>query len=424
MNKKLKSIVCVAVTALSIFAMVGCGSTSSSDAGKTAAAKSSDNEIVLWTPLTGPDGDTMTAMIDEYNKTNPKYKVKHVPIQENDLYGKLPSVVSSGKEVPDLTIVHAERIPLFVKNDMLVSYDDAIAKDGNNIKEANYLKEGWRVGAVDGKRYGIPLDVHTYITYYNPDLLAKYGPHVLDDNVITMDEVKEVGEAAKKDGIAAIGVDWMRVMTLAWIGQLGGDITADGTKPTVNTPQAEKTLQTMKDFVNEKIATQDGDDPQQLFKTGKLVFWPEGIWMRNGLKDSEANWKMTNFITFDKNKLVNWSSSHNFVMFKNPARDEAKQQGIVDFLKWIATNSIKWATEAGQNPASMAVQNSAEFAKEPQAFLAKNSEALHVFNYQYYGYVAEALDKIVFDTVFGKIEIKDALTQAQKEVEDRIANGK
>lgn len=421
MNRKIKTILSVVLSTLTITSLfAGCGKGGSS----TTSASASKNEIVLWTPLTGPDGDTMTSMIADYNKTNPKYKVKHVPIEANDMYTKIPSVVSSGKNVPDLTIVHAERIPLFVKNDMLVSYDDAISKDGNNIKEENYLKEGWRVGAVDNKRYGVPLDVHSYITYYNPDLLAKYGPHVLDDGVITMDEVKEVGEAAKKDKIAAIGVDWMRVMTLAWIKQLGGEITSDGTKPTVNTPQAEKALTTMKSFVTDKIATQDGDDPQQLFMNGKLVFWPEGIWMRNGLKDAKSPWKMTNFITFDKDKLVNWSSSHNFVMFKNPARDEAKTQGIVDFLKWMQGNSLKWATEAGQNPASMAVQTSAEFAKEPQAFLAKEPEALHVFNYQYYGYVAESLDKIVLDTVFGKMDVKKGLEQAQKETEDRIASGK
>lgn len=420
MNRKIKTIISVLVSTLTVTSLLaGCGKS-----GGSSASSASKNQIILWTPLTGPDGDTMTKIVAKYNKTNPKYKVKHVPIQENDMYTKLPSVVSSGKNVPDLTIVHAERIPLFVKDNMLVSYDDDIKKDGNNIKESNYLKEGWRVGEVGGKRYGIPLDVHSYITYYNPDLLKKYGPHVLDDGVITMDEVKEVGEASKKDKIAAIGVDWMRVMILAWIKQLGGDITSDGVKPTIDTPQAEKALSTMKDFVTEKIATQDGDDPQQLFMNGKLVFWPEGIWMRNGLKDSKAPWKMTNFITFDKNKLVNWSSSHNFVMFKNPARDEAKTQGIIAFLKWMYGNSLQWATDAGQNPASMAVQTSAEFAKEPQSFLAKEPDALHVFNYKYYGYAAESLDKIVTDAVFGKVDVKAGLQQAQKETEERIASGK
>jgi multiple sugar transport system substrate-binding protein len=90
----------------------------------------------------------------------------------------------------------------------------------------------------------------------------------------------------------------------------------------------------------------------------------------------------------------------------------------------MGNNSLKWATEAGQNPAAMAVQTSAEFAKEPQAFLAKNPEYLKVFNYQYYGYAVEALDKIVLDTVFGKMDIKAGLQQAQKETEDRIASGK
>nr|WP_205603314.1 extracellular solute-binding protein [Heyndrickxia ginsengihumi] len=145
----------------------GCGSSSSSK-----------KEIVFWNPFTGPDGKNMQKMVDEYNKTNPKYKIKNISMKEADMYTKIPTVVNSGKNIPDLTIVHAERIKQYVDNGMLVSYDNSL-KDFPEIKEENYVPEAWKIGQLNGKRYSIPLDIHSFIMYYNKDLVKKYAPHAL-----------------------------------------------------------------------------------------------------------------------------------------------------------------------------------------------------------------------------------------------------
>jgi multiple sugar transport system substrate-binding protein len=422
MNKKLKGIISLTLsTVLATTLMVGCGSKTTQTTNKPAT--SSKEDIVFWTVFTGPDGENMTRMVEAYNKTNPKIKVKHSPIEANDMYTKLPTVVSSGKQVPDLTIVHAERMPLFADNKLLMPIDKYISANGN-IKGDNYAKEGWRVGEVKGTRYGIPLDVHSFVTYYNKDLMAKYGAGVLDDGVITIDEAKKVGEASKKDGIAGMGITWMRVKFLSWLGQLGGDLSADGEKPSFNNEKSEKILSTIKDMVTNKLATQDGEDPGQLFRSGKVVIWPEGIWMQNSLKDmKDLNWGMTHMVTFDASKKVNWSSSHQFVMFNNPKMDDERAAAVMDFVKWIGENSIEWA-KAGQVPASLKIMDNEEFKKMPQSFLLKEGDSQKIFNYKYFGYSVEALDKIVWETVFNKMEIKAGLQQAVKETEDRIKAGK
>ncbi|MCM8709684.1 extracellular solute-binding protein [Clostridium sp. SYSU_GA19001] len=425
MNKKLKSIITLTLsTVMTASLLVGCGSkTTSSGAGEKKSASSSNKDIVFWNVFTGPDGENMARMVDAYNKTNPKIKVKNSPIEAGDMYLKLPTVVSSGDQVPDVTIVHAERIPQFADNNMLMSIDKYITANGN-IKAENYAKEGWRVGEYKGTRYGIPLDVHSFVTYYNKDLMDKYGAGVLDDGIITIDEAKKIGEASKKDGITGMGITWMRVKFLSWYAQLGGNLSEDGEKPSFNNSISEKVLGTIKDMVASKEATQDGEDPGQLFRSGKLVIWPEGIWMQNSLKEiKNLNWGMTHMVTFDASKKVNWSSSHQFVMFKNPKMDDERAAAIMDFIKWIGENSLEWA-KAGQVPASLKIMDNEEFNKMPQSFLLKESDSQKIFNYKYYGYAVEALDKIVWETVFNKMEIKAGLVLAQKETEDRIKAGK
>ncbi|OFK53070.1 hypothetical protein HMPREF2811_08580 [Globicatella sp. HMSC072A10] len=84
-------------------------------------------------------------MIDEYNKTNPEFKVKNISIKEGDMYSKIPTVVNSGKDIPDLNIVHAERIIQYKESNILESFDE-ILNNFKDIKSENYVAEAWNLG--------------------------------------------------------------------------------------------------------------------------------------------------------------------------------------------------------------------------------------------------------------------------------------
>lgn len=414
MRKKVVSMISIILVLL--VALSGCSSSSSS----SSATK---NEIIYWNPFTGPDGENMKQIVNEYNKTNPKFKVKNVSIEADDMYKKIPTVVNSGKGIPDLTIVHAERIKQFVDNDLLIPFDDKLA-DYPEIKAENYVPAGWDIGDINGNRYSVPLDVHSFVMYYNKDLLEKYAPNALDDNVITFDEVKEAGEKSKKDKITGIGLTWTRPIFLSIYNQLGGDITSDGEKPTLDTPEAKEALQLLKGLVDDKIANKDGEDPGQLFKSGKAIFYPEGIWMQNSLNESKKiNWGLTSFPQISPDKIVNWTSSHQFVMFNDKNRSDEKTKGMLDFLDYVRENSLPWA-QAGQNPAALATLENPEYKEMPQSFLVEDPElqkSLKIFDYKYNGFVVEEVDKLVGDAIFGKLDIDKGLKSAQKAVEDKIA---
>lgn len=405
---------------LSLAALLTVGVVGCSQGNEATGAKGGKNEIVFWSVFTGPDGENMTRLVEEYNKTNPTMKVKHVPVEQNDLYPKIPTVVGSGKDVPDLTIVHAERIPLFIEQDVimpLTSYIDA----NESIKAENYVDSAYSVGSINGEQYSIPLDVHTLVTYYNKDLVNKYAPNILDDGVLTVDEVIAASEVAAKDEIKGLGLTWMRIQYLSYLAQLNGDITADGQTPTLDSAESITVLEKLAELVEAGVTTQDGDDPGQLFRSGQLLFWPEGIWMANSIKDiPDLNWGMTHTVTMNDSNIKNWSSSHQFVMLRNNKMTDEKASAIMEFVSWVGNNGLEWA-KAGQVPAHYSIRDNEEFKEMPQAFLLDDSAKLALYDYKYYGYAVEALDKVVFEACFGRLTPEDAAAQMQKEAAEKIS---
>ena len=376
--------------------------------------------IEFWTVFTGADGSSMQAIVDAYNATNPDYTVNHRAIEANDLYLKMPLAIQSGEDVPDVAINHIERIPLFQENGFLEDYNQLIGDSA--IKPENYNPKAWQMTEIDGGHYGIPLDVHSYILYVNMDLYEKYGNGALDDGVLTWDEVKASGEACKADGIVTMGMAWHRVKFLASYAQLGGTLSSDGVTPDFNNDKAMQVLNTWTELNDLGYIQKDGDSPWEMFLGGNVLYCPEGIWMYNNVKEAGLNAKMYDYPTFDPAVKGNWTSSHQFVIPKNEKRDADKTKAVLEFIDFIGNNSLEWA-KAGQVPAHNAIKEVAEFNEMPQAFLADQNEELKIYNYKYYGYAVESLDKIVAEVLFGRMTAEDGLNQAVQETKDRIEMG-
>mgnify|MGYP002626030154 CR=1 FL=1 len=276
-------------------------------------AKAAGNTITFWSVFTGGDGMAMQKIIDEYNATNPAYPVEHIMVEQGDLYTKLPLAINSDQGVPDLVIQHVDRMPANVRANLYLPLDEYIAANGN-IKGENYIDQAWSMGEIDGKRYGIPLDMHSYVTYYNKDLVEKYCPTVLDDGIITFDEIAGFADTAAADGVYTYAITWPRYELLSWYYQLGGKLTENGTDPAFANETFEKVFQDFADAVAKGWCTQDGDQPNNLFAKKKLIFLPEGTWILSTAQYTRVNFGETYMISYDPNNMVQWASSHQFVI--------------------------------------------------------------------------------------------------------------
>jgi len=380
-------------------------------------------EIDYWSVFTGADGATMQGMVDAFNASQSEVKVNHTPMTADDLYQKVPLAVQTGSGVPDVTIVHIERIPMFVKQEMVWPLDTLLE---NGIKAENYIPSAWERSTIDGEHYGVPLDVHAYVTYFNKTLFNQYELNsFVEDGYLTFDEVRELGDKAKAAGFTGtvLGLDWQRSQILSYYAQLNGKLTEDGINPTFNNADMTKVYQTLKDLHDNGYTNKKGDDNLQAFHSGQLLVWPEGIWMKAGVVDAGIDYGMIASVCFTPETAKNWTSSHNFVQFADDSRTEEEDIAVAKFINYMGENSLTWARDGGQVPAHVSINDVPEFKDLAQSFLADPARGgeLSIYYYLYWGLFDTAISRNGWEPVFGTMSIEDALNQAQQEVIDGIA---
>ncbi|SDX67736.1 extracellular solute-binding protein [Paenibacillus sp. PDC88] len=408
MNRK-KGLLTIVSMLLLVIVLAGCSS-------------DDKNTITFWTPLTGEDGAYMDQLVKEYNATEPEMKVKHVIT--SDMYTKLSTVINSGKGIPDLAIIHADRVPGYVKQNVLEPMTGILSAQPE-INENNYLPQAWSTGTIDGTQYTVPLDIHANVMYYNKDLLAKYGAEsFLDDNNVTVEEILSL-QGKMEEGDYVVNDALLGWAMLGQLQNLGGDVQQDG-QPTVNTPEMKQAYESVKQIADAGLMTPFGEDGYLMFQSGNVLFSTDGTWSSTAHAGVEGlNFGVTNVYSASPDKFTNRSSSHLFAMLTNEARTDEKEAGIGSFLEFIRQNSIEWA-KAGQIVASKQVFESPEYQDYMQSFFTtdeKQIESLYIYTYEYYPYVSEVVDKYSNDIIRGNVDMDETLQTMQKEVEDKIAQG-
>ena len=383
-------------------------------------------EIDYWSVFTGGDGATMQGMVDAFNASQDEVHVNHTPMTADDLYQKIPMTVQTGSGVPDVAVVHIERIPNFVTNEMLYAYDMDLINDAAGIVAENYNQAAWTASDIDGEHYGIPLDVHSYVTYINKDLFDKYDLNeFVADGYITFDEIRQIGDKARAAGYEGeiFNLGWMRAQMLGYYAQEGdGLLSQDGIHPSINNDSMKKAMETMKSLSEDGYTTVKNTDYSSKFYGGELLVWTEGIWMKAAVVDAGINFEMFPGVCYAPETCKSWTSSHNFVQFADEERTEEEDRAVAKFVNWMGENSLTWAKDAGQCPSHLSINNVEEFKDMPQSFLADPArvDELNIYSYEYWGLFDTAFSRVGWDFV-DAMSIEDALVQIEKEINDAIA---
>lgn len=412
-SKKMLTILTVAVISASI--LTGCGNKGQS--GSSGGSK----EILLWSSTTGPDGERIKKTIEEYNNTNPDYKVKFVSMQAETFNTKLTTAGKSGKGVPDLALVASEALPTYRTQEVLETWDDAI-KD-SDLKRENYVESAWDVGTLDGKQYGIPATMGSWIMYYNEDLVEKYASGALDDNIITYEEIEKAGEAAKADGVYSYGYTWgMQNYSNLYL-QMGGEWLDESGKININNDTSKAVVEEFKKLNDLGYMVPNGEDANKLFMNQKLIFLPEGTWMLSnmeGIKDFK--WGETFTPQWDAENIVQCSGVDQFAIFKSKEeRSAEKMKAMVEFLVWLQGNQLEWV-KSGANPSSLAMLENEEYLKMPQSFLLtteKGRDAININAAEGLSYVFSEYDARSWDMITGKADIGQTIEEIQKIVDEK-----
>jgi multiple sugar transport system substrate-binding protein len=335
--------------------------------------------LEFWNGFTGGDGPYIRKMVEQFSSENKNIQVKMNIIIWETYYQKVPTAVSSGNG-PDVGIMHCDQLGTNAARSVVAPLDD-VAKN-LDLKESDFYPPVWQAGLYNGKRYGIPLDMHPLALYYNKDLLAEVG---MDGPPQTKDEYMGVLEDLKAKGIQGSWVSpflftgVLQFMSLLW--QYGGDLyNSDVTKATFNSDAGVEALSWMVSLVKDGYSPKDvsQDAEYVAFQNGKNALHWNGIWniVPFGELD-DLNWGVAPLPKIGS-KGGAWSNTHQFVMMSQSQPDPNKQAASKYFINWMGKHALEWA-KSGKLPARNSIRDSQKFKQElPQeAEVAKETPYIH-----------------------------------------------
>jgi multiple sugar transport system substrate-binding protein len=441
----------VMFSALVIVAMIlsSCASTTTPAPQKPAEAQPSMTEapastecktptkITYWDGLGAPDNVPMGELVKQYNAENKDcVQVEEIVLDWGTLYSKLPLDAKAGN-LPCVSTMHMPFIRQYVDLGILKPVDDLVAQAGidkNDIAEVAWANTQW-----DGKRYALPLDMHPFGLYYNVKMFKEAGldPDKPPTNMQEfIDYAQKLTVDKNGDGTPdqygtslgySAGGPFRTWMSLLW--QQGGKVlTDDGTKAAFNTPEAEKALQFLHDWVYKyKISPKAEEDTDSDFMKGVVAMTITGPWAMGDYDKIDGLEYRTAPVPIFYDQQAVWDQPHSIV-FPDCGSPEGTAAAI-KFAKWLAYDQdYYWTSHSGHQPIRKSVANSAEFKKLAnwQAFAAELP-----FSHQY-----PAIDKgaevfgreptspfvIMMESVMlDKAKPADAIAAAEKAVNDMLS---
>ncbi|MBE2314741.1 ABC transporter substrate-binding protein [Solirubrobacter sp. CPCC 204708] len=355
----------LAAAAGAALVLAGCGGSSRSDGAQVT--------LDFWNGFTGGDGPQMLALVQAVEKEHPEIRVRMVTARWEDFYTKLPAAVASG-EGPDVALMHVDQIPTNAAHRTIMPLDDLVRD--LDLQEDDFAAPVWRAGAVDGRRYGVPLDMHPIGLYANQQVLSEAG---LDPESLptTRDEYESALEELKGKGVQGHWVTPFfftgghQFMSLLW--QFGGDLTdPEATRATWNSDAGVEALEWMRSLIAKGYSPRNvGQDADSIaFKNGQNAFIWNGAWAIGDYGSTEGlEWTLAPLPKIGSVAAA-WSNSHNFTVMRQPTPDPQRLEAVKVLIDGV-TRSPAWA-EAGQIPARRSARESEAFRKlEAQSALAR-----------------------------------------------------
>lgn len=328
--------------------------------------------IRYWNGFTGPDGTTMLRLVKRFNRANPDVNVLMQRMDWATYYNKL-FVAGLGHRAPEVFVLQTLAMVRFARADFVRSVDD-LAAGPNGLDVRRIPPNIWDSVEVNGKHYGMPLDIWTLGMYYNRRLFREAG--IVDAQgvpkpPVTQQEFLAAAQKLTRKGQGGASDQWGFVFTnfesniYTLMRQFGGAFfTPDTSRCILNNPQNVAALQFGIDLIRKyKVAPPpENFDAWIGFRQGRVGMAFEGIYMLADLqKQTDLDFSGAPVPHLGPIPAV-WTGSHNLCL-----RSDLKgkqQEAAWRFIKFLSDNSLDWAA-GGQIPARTDLLHSTRFQKMP-----------------------------------------------------------
>jgi len=242
-------------------------------------------------------GDAMQFVVDEYKKADPQANITLVKRPSKGLY---ESVVLSMREKTgnyDVILMDDAWAPEFLANQWLTPLNQEIVSNDFIPSTVNL----GRYPDVKGAAYAVPMVGNVAMFAWNKDLFEQYQLKQPQNWTDVINAAKTINQGGKASGVVYRGVKGNPIVTgfLPILWGYGGDVVDQQGKPTLNTPEAKRALETflaMKQYAPKGVDVYNADEVRDALQKGTAAMaievWPAWVPDLDNLQLSKVVGKM------------------------------------------------------------------------------------------------------------------------------------
>lgn len=249
--------------------------------------------IDFWNSWTGPDGDTLVAMVDKFNKENPWKITVNMDISAS-FAEKLSTSLPTGDASPLVLMGNGDR---FKYQEYLLPIDDVWTN--TTLKAEDFNANSLDTGKIEDTLYSLPFQNSLFYMYWNKDLFEAAGlnpeepPKNFEEWTEMAAKITNPDKNIYGSGLfMAYGNQQMCLMQQ--MGGLAVESQGDG-KYKVNIQGNEgftKYLEWMKSMYTSENNPQE-NEIDSMFKAGQIGIMVNGPWLAPGADEAGVNFGMT-----------------------------------------------------------------------------------------------------------------------------------
>ncbi|MFC3842576.1 ABC transporter substrate-binding protein [Paenibacillus sp. GCM10012304] len=396
-------------------------------------AASNKLRITFWSPFSGGDGQFMAELIQQYNNENKDHvKIDQINNNSGDYYTKLSTAIVT-EEAPDIAIVHSAKYSQYAPAGFLTDLNTLASEAGVNWQDFNQtiLKST----VADEKHYGIPLDTHLEVMYYNKAWLKQAG--LLDEKekpvlmngedgfLQFLQKIKQhVPATVTPLAEPNVRIDsfWLWYSFYSQMNVDGGRFYTDDEKEAaIDNASALKSLNFVNTLYSQGFIIPNINDSVQTFSKGNAALLITGVWATGTFeKIPDLNFGVTKIPQIYDHPAA-WGDSHTFSLPYHEKPDKKKQIAALKFANWVAAHGASWA-KAGHIPAVKQAVQSPEFQslKYRPDYASSADDVKYFPNHPRQGKMNEEIVREFEKMMVGQSTPQEVLRNAQRIINTNI----
>jgi len=325
--------------------------------------------LEFWHTWSGESGDTLQALIEEFNLTN-EWGIIVVPVFKgtfDQLDIQVTTALENGKP-PDMAIGYMHQILIWNQSldiiDLKPYINDAFW-GYNQEEQANYFPVFWEMGIYDDQRYGFPAQASGQMLFYNQTWAEEFGfidspqtPEQFYGQACSSILANKNDDNLENDGTGGwiISTDYPAI--LAWIQAFGSDpfintLSANNKSPyQFNNPEIEDVFTFLKRIYDDRCAWISEDQSSAINFSERLSLFSVGSIMdipyQTQLFEQAGNldqWTVIPFPSPSENPAITIYSPL-FTLFQSSPEEQLSSWLLIKWLnqkeqqsQWIQTTS-------------------------------------------------------------------------------------